>query len=206
MENRSWVVYLIRCSDESLYCGITNNLNKRLAVHNSGRGAKYTRSRQPVELIGVSSEMTKSDALKLEYRIKQVSAVKKIIKLTEGKGEITMNLKKELQALNKEIQALTKRVEKLITATGKIEKTKPGTGKAKPAKKVVIKKSPTRKPVKLTAADAVLGMIKRSKKGIDTASLITKTGFNRKKIHNITFKLTKQGKIKSDGKGVYVVA
>jgi len=74
MNNRQWVVYLIRCSDESLYCGITNNLKNRLIAHNSGRGAKYTRSRRPVELVGASSAMTKSDALKLEYRVKHVPA------------------------------------------------------------------------------------------------------------------------------------
>ena len=49
MDKRQWVVYLLRCSDESLYCGITNNLKNRLITHNSGRGAKYTRSRRPVE-------------------------------------------------------------------------------------------------------------------------------------------------------------
>jgi len=77
MDKRQWVVYLIRCSDESLYCGITNNLKSRLMAHNSGRGAKYTRSRRPVELVGSSSAMTKSDALKLEYRVKHVSSSSK---------------------------------------------------------------------------------------------------------------------------------
>ncbi|MBC8394318.1 MAG: GIY-YIG nuclease family protein, partial [Deltaproteobacteria bacterium] len=78
MNKRQWVVYLIRRSDKSLYCGIINNLKKRLAMHNSGRGAKYTRSRRPVELVRASSEMTKSDALKLEYQVKRVPARKKI--------------------------------------------------------------------------------------------------------------------------------
>ncbi|MBU2621944.1 MAG: GIY-YIG nuclease family protein [Proteobacteria bacterium] len=79
--NEKWVVYLIRCSDKSLYCGITNNLENRLASHNTGRGARYTRSRRPVELAGASSEMTKSDALKLEYRIKRATAGSKISEL-----------------------------------------------------------------------------------------------------------------------------
>ena len=82
MTKLQWVVYLVRCSDKSLYCGITNNLKNRLAVHNSGKGAKYTRSRRPVTLVGTSSEMTKSEALKLEYRIKQVPSNKKKIELT----------------------------------------------------------------------------------------------------------------------------
>jgi integration host factor subunit beta len=61
--NKNWVVYLVRCADQSLYCGITNNLEKRLEAHNLGKGAKYIRSRIPVELFGNSSEMTKSEAL-----------------------------------------------------------------------------------------------------------------------------------------------
>lgn len=81
MENRSWVVYLVRCSDDSLYCGTTNNLESRLAAHNSGRGAKYTRSRNPVELVAASFAMTKSDALKLEYRVKQAPASNKVFEL-----------------------------------------------------------------------------------------------------------------------------
>ena len=87
-DKRKWVVYLIRCSDESLYCGITNNLKNRLAAHNSGKGAKYTRSRRPVELVGYSSKMTKSDALKLEYRIKQVPARHKLSELTKRKNDM----------------------------------------------------------------------------------------------------------------------
>ena len=76
--DKNWVVYLVRCSDDSLYCGITNNLQKRLSAHNSGSGAKYTRSRKPVELIDASSKLTKPEALKLEYRVKKVPAGKKI--------------------------------------------------------------------------------------------------------------------------------
>ena len=81
MSEKRWVVYLVRCSDHSLYCGISNDLQSRLQEHNSGLGAKYTRSRRPVELVCTSQEMTKSDALKLEYRIKQLPAAKKITEL-----------------------------------------------------------------------------------------------------------------------------
>ena len=81
MDNKRWVVYLIKCSDNSLYCGITNNLGKRFAAHNSGKGAKYTRSRLPLKLVGASLQMTKSNALKLEYRIKQVPAREKMMEL-----------------------------------------------------------------------------------------------------------------------------
>jgi putative endonuclease len=82
MNEKIWVVYLVRCSDNSLYCGISNDIRSRLIEHNSGKGARYTRSRGPVELVGIGSEMTKSEALKLEYRIKQLPADKKIAELT----------------------------------------------------------------------------------------------------------------------------
>ena len=79
--DKNWVVYLVRCADQSLYCGITNNLEKRVEAHNLGKGAKYTRSRLPVELLGTSSGMTKSEALKLERRIKKMPAERKYIEL-----------------------------------------------------------------------------------------------------------------------------
>jgi len=59
-------------------------------VHNSGKGAKYTRSRKPIEFVGASCKMTKRDALKLEYRIKQVPAGKKIFELIKGEDKITI--------------------------------------------------------------------------------------------------------------------
>jgi putative endonuclease len=83
MTERNWLVYLVQCSDNSLYCGITNNLPNRLAEHNSGKGAKYTRSRRPVTVVATSSLMTKSDALKLEYQVKQVPSHKKEYELTK---------------------------------------------------------------------------------------------------------------------------
>jgi putative endonuclease len=83
MNKKEWVVYLVRCADESLYCGITNDVERRLVAHNLGKGAKYTKSRFTVEMAGVSSKMTKSEALKLERHIKQVPAGKKIIELTQ---------------------------------------------------------------------------------------------------------------------------
>ena len=83
MNKKEWVVYLVRCADESLYCGITNDVERRLVAHNSGKGAKYTKSRMPVEVEGVSSQMTKSDALKLERRIKQVPSGRKVLELTK---------------------------------------------------------------------------------------------------------------------------
>lgn len=74
---KAWFVYLLRCADQTLYCGITTDLDNRLTVHNLGKGAKYTRSRTPVEIVAVSRALTRSDALKLEYRIKQLPACSK---------------------------------------------------------------------------------------------------------------------------------
>jgi len=88
MNNTKWVVYLVQCSDKSLYCGISNDFESRLIEHNSGKGAKYTRSRRPVELVAISPEMTKSEALKLEYRIKKLPADKKISILKREENEI----------------------------------------------------------------------------------------------------------------------
>jgi len=78
MKKKNWIVYLVRCSDNSLYCGITNDLSNRLAEHNLGKGAKYTRSRRPVKLAGFIAQMTKGEALKLEYRIKRLPANRKL--------------------------------------------------------------------------------------------------------------------------------
>lgn len=68
-----WYVYLLRCCDGSLYCGITNELVARFIKHNSGMGAKYTRSRCPVELVYAETANSFSAALKREYAIKQLS-------------------------------------------------------------------------------------------------------------------------------------
>ena len=210
MDKRLWVVYLIRCSDESLYCGTTNNLKNRLAAHNSGRGAKYTRSRRPVELVAASSEMTKSDALKLEYRVKQVPASNKYFELTKEENKMTKKLKKDLQAVNKELNALVKKTESLLKAVDKVEKSKAAKKpKAKPTKGKAVKETHAKKATPkrdkpATAADTVLAIINRYKKGVGTAALMEKTGYNQKKIANLVFKLRKQGKIKSVDKGVYV--
>jgi putative endonuclease len=84
MNKKEWVVYLVRCADQTLYCGTTNDIEKRwLVAHNSGKGAKYTKSRIPVEMAGVNSKMTKSEALKLERQINRVPAGKKVFELTQ---------------------------------------------------------------------------------------------------------------------------
>ena len=74
----TWTVYLLECHDGSLYCGATNNITKRMQVHNRGKGAKYTRSRLPVRLLVTSDSLSKSDALKLEYSVKKQKANEKV--------------------------------------------------------------------------------------------------------------------------------
>ena len=210
MNNKRWAVYLVRCSDKSLYCGITNNLKNRLIEHNSGKGAKYTRSRRPVELVGISPEMTKCEALKLEYRIKQLPADKKIATLTR-KENLMAILKKDLQALNKDIKALDRKMEKLIKEFDKGKKAnvkKKVTAKpvkAKTTKKAPAKKAPAKKrTAKLTATDKVLKIIMGRKRGVNAATLVKKTGFDLKKVRNIIQRTYKMGKIKRVGKGIYV--
>lgn len=69
--------YMVRCKDGSLYTGWTNNLDKRVRAHNEGTGAKYTKSRCPVELVYYEEYESKIDAMKREYEIKQFSKKKK---------------------------------------------------------------------------------------------------------------------------------
>lgn len=71
-------VYILKCIDSSLYTGYTNNLEKRIKTHNSGKGAKYTRCRLPVELVYYEMYETKNEAMKREYCIKQMSRFDKL--------------------------------------------------------------------------------------------------------------------------------
>jgi putative endonuclease len=79
-------VYILECCDSSLYTGYTNNLEKRLDSHNSGKGAKYTRCRLPVKLVYSEEYETKCDAMKREYSIKQLSREEKL-SLIDAKGQ-----------------------------------------------------------------------------------------------------------------------
>lgn len=74
----SYYVYIVRCSDGSLYTGQTNDLKKRLFDHNSSDfGAKYTKGRRPVELVYKEAYKSRSEALKREYEIKNLKKVLK---------------------------------------------------------------------------------------------------------------------------------
>ena len=71
-------VYIVECADNTLYCGYTNDLNSRINEHNLGKnGAKYTKTRRPVKLVYFEKFETKSEAMKREYQIKQLSRIQK---------------------------------------------------------------------------------------------------------------------------------
>ena len=70
--------YLVRCADGSLYCGWTNRLEERVRAHNEGKGAKYTKSRLPVELVYYEAFATKEEAMRREAAIKQMTRKEKL--------------------------------------------------------------------------------------------------------------------------------
>lgn len=75
---QSWYVYVVRCRDDSLYTGITTELERRIEEHNhSPKGARYTRARRPVELVYSEALENRSDAASREYEIKQLSPEQK---------------------------------------------------------------------------------------------------------------------------------
>ena len=75
--------YLVRCADGTLYGGYTTDLQKRLAAHNSGKGAKYTRSRLPVELVWWEEYSTKEAAMSREWHIKRLTREQKLALIAE---------------------------------------------------------------------------------------------------------------------------
>ncbi len=80
-----WIVYLLRCRDGSLYCGITNDLPKRLMAHAAGKASRYTRSRLPVRLAYQEPQPTKSQALKREAAIKRLPRARKLALLSQDR-------------------------------------------------------------------------------------------------------------------------
>lgn len=93
-----WFVYMVRCSDGSLYTGVTNDLAERVMAHNSGTGAKYTRSRRPVHLVWSRVCRSKSDALREEAEIKSLDRLRKEAMLPwHGRSEILRHRNKMLQ-------------------------------------------------------------------------------------------------------------
>ena len=72
-------VYILRCNDDSLYTGWTNNLEKRVKAHSNGKGAKYTKARLPVELVYFEEYENKVEAMRREYAIKQLKRREKLM-------------------------------------------------------------------------------------------------------------------------------
>lgn len=70
--------YIVKCADGSLYTGYTNDLERRIAAHNAGKGAKYTRSRRPVELVYYESFETPEEAMSREWHIKKLTREQKL--------------------------------------------------------------------------------------------------------------------------------
>jgi predicted transcriptional regulator len=134
-----------------------------------------------------------------------------------------MTMQKDLKAIKKEIRALSKKVEKIYAVVSKLKKQKPSkkAAKAKPVKKTTAKKTvpestPAKKTagkkpaaakvLKVTAADTVFAVIKEFKNGVNTATLVEKTGFNPQKIYDSVKILKKKGMVKSPEKGIYLKA
>jgi hypothetical protein len=125
-------------------------------------------------------------------------------------------LKKDLLSLGKEFKAVAKKMDLLLKAVEKNGKPpKTAATKAvtrKTVKTIATKKAPVKKVAAkkttspATATDQILGIIKRFKKGIDVPTLKKKTGFDDKKVRNIVFRASKEGKIKKSGRGIYVGA
>ena len=116
-----------------------------------------------------------------------------------------------MKKLKKDLQAVEKTLKSLVITLGKIQSQiyaidKPRAAKRKSAKKAPSRKALAKKTGQVTTADTVLAIINSFKKGVNTESLMKKTGYNQKKIANVIYKLKKQGKIKSAGKGAYVKA
>jgi putative endonuclease len=76
-------VYVARCVNGSLYTGYSKNVEQRIAMHNAGKGARYTKANRPVELVAYWSFQTKTEALQSEYAFKQLSRQKKLALIEE---------------------------------------------------------------------------------------------------------------------------
>ena len=76
--NGKWTVYILRCADNTLYTGITDDVDRRIALHNAGKGAKYTRGRGPVSICYQEYCEDKGQALRREYKIKAMSREQKL--------------------------------------------------------------------------------------------------------------------------------
>jgi putative endonuclease len=91
MDDKEHLVYILRCKDNSLYTGYTNDLENRLKVHQEGKGAKYTRGRGPFQVVYIEKFDTKEEALKREYEIKQLKRKGKLLLIQNWLKEVVQN-------------------------------------------------------------------------------------------------------------------
>ena len=87
------VTYILKCNDNSLYTGWTNDITHRLKMHNEGKGAKYTRGRGPVELVYLEEFETKLEAMSREAKIKRLTRKEKLLLIETYQQEQKLNLK-----------------------------------------------------------------------------------------------------------------
>lgn len=90
-------VYLLRCADDTYYCGWTTSLKSRVAAHNAGTGAKYTRSRRPVQLVYFEEYEDRHEALSREWHIKRMSREEKISLMERGRKMLETGIKGTLE-------------------------------------------------------------------------------------------------------------
>ena len=96
--DKNWTVYMLECADGTLYTGITDDLERRLRAHSTGRGAKYTRGRGPLKLRYLESVPDKSTALKREHALKQLRRSEKMAIIQEKEREIKSLLEIDREA------------------------------------------------------------------------------------------------------------
>ena len=87
--NNKWYVYILKCADDTLYTGITTDVNRRLNEHNKGTGARYTKTRLPVVLMALFEASDRSEASKEEYRIKQLTRKEKLLLIDGNRNTST---------------------------------------------------------------------------------------------------------------------
>ena len=95
--DKQWLLYILECRDGTLYTGITDDLSRRITAHSSGKGAKYTRGRGPVELVYYEEHEEKTYAMRREWEIKQLSRSEKEAMMQKQKAEIVDFIEKKME-------------------------------------------------------------------------------------------------------------
>jgi hypothetical protein len=167
-----------------------------------------------VKLLSVSAGLSKTDALKLEYRIKRSPTNKKLSILEQAKDHEEMGTQKTLQQISSELQSVIKSLQQLSASVRKItsvlenisheQSAPPKTRRAPVRKKVVMKNGVEETIKRVSSTTIVYDLLKKSDQGMNTAALMKATGYDQRKIYNITFRLNKEGKIQRAKRGIYM--